>query len=492
MQNTIKTFYRNILEGKDLRKNLIDLKMALREKGAGDELRDVSGGNYDVIMKCLSSEDPKVRKNAAAVLGELGCDEAADVLADAWEAEDRLFVRPEYLKAFSHLECRRYVPLFQERLSELQSMPMQPDQVKHLREEMNALSGILQKYGALEKHRFRGFSQTNDILLLMHPAFTQTLEKQITERHRAAAGRIYVRTDRLKELLTLRPVRRFLFLTDCRSVPADPQALAGEFCGQQLSGFLSERLEGKPPYYFRTDLLAPASPQKSDFLKKTAAEIENKSGGNLYNRPSGYEIEIVFAPKKDGTLLPLIGFSNLPDHRFDYRKEKLSQDIRPDMAAGILELVKPYLKSHGQVLDPFCCAGTMLIERNFLLPARSLYGVDRYGKAIEAARRNTSVCGMDIYYINRDFLDFTHEYLFDEILADMPGNFKTKDEKDFFYRRFLEKCGELLSEDGVIVCRSREMGTLKKQLRLHKELHLVREIPLSTKREDYLFVIQGS
>lgn len=488
----LTAIYKNILEKKDLRKNLIDLKMSLREKGAREELEILSGGNYDPVMRCLSEEDPKVRKNAAAVLGEIGCQEAVDVLADAWEAEDRLFVRAEYLKALGSLDCRKYVPVFQKRLEELQELSPAEGQIKHIREEMNALSGLLQKYHALEKHRFTGFSGTNDVLLLTHPAFTKVLDQQIYERHRTGRGKILVHTDQLKDLLELRPVKDFLFLSECRSISGDPRNMAEQLMASDLLRFLGERLEGKPPYYFRADLLAPASPQKSEFLKKTAAEIERAAEGAFYNRTSGYEIEFLFAPKKDGSLLPLVRFSTLPDHRFAYRREKLPQDIRPEMAAGILELVRPWLRPHGQVLDPFCCAGTLLIERNYLLPARSVYGIDRYGKAVEAARKNTAVCGMEIYYVNRDFFDFTHGYLFDEILTDLPGNFKGKKEKDDFYRKFLEKSAELLAKDGVIVCRCAEMGTLKKQLRLHKNMRLVQEIPLNPKKGDYVFVLKSA
>ena len=42
----------------------------------------------------------------------------------------------------------------------------------------------------------------------------------------------------------------------------------------------------------------------------------------------------------------------------------------------MLYLAKPYLKEDAAVLDPFCGVGTMLIERNKVLPARSLYGID--------------------------------------------------------------------------------------------------------------------
>ena len=62
----------------------------------------------------------------------------------------------------------------------------------------------------------------------------------------------------------------------------------------------------------------------------------------------------------------------------------------------------------------------MLIERDRLVPAREMYGIDIFGEAIVKARENTQAAGTRVWYINRDFFDFTHDYKFDEIITDMP------------------------------------------------------------------------
>ena len=97
-----------------------------------------------------------------------------------------------------------------------------------------------------------------------------------------------------------------------------------------------------------------------------------------------------------------------------------------------------------QIMDPFCGVGTMLIERNKLVPAREMYGIDLFGEAIAKARENTQNAGGRIWYINRDFFDFTHDYKFDEIITDMPPRGKkTKEEQDAFYARFFANKGGL-------------------------------------------------
>ncbi len=86
------------------------------------------------------------------------------------------------------------------------------------------------------------------------------------------------------------------------------------------------------------------------------------------------------------------------------------------------------------MLDPFCGVGVLLVERDFLVPAGDMYGVDIFGEAILMARENARTAGMNINYINRDIFDFTHKHLFDEIVTDMPARGK---KTDAFLRRRL-------------------------------------------------------
>lgn len=83
------------------------------------------------FMKCLVDEDPKVRKNAAAILGELHCQDALDVLMDAYEEEDKLFVREAYVQALSAIDCSEYLPQLEERLQELAEYDAPEEEKKH-------------------------------------------------------------------------------------------------------------------------------------------------------------------------------------------------------------------------------------------------------------------------------------------------------------------------------------------------------------------------
>ena len=131
--------------------------------------------------------------------------------------------------------------------------------------------------------------------------------------------------------------------------------------------------------------------------------------------------------------------------------------------------------------------GTLLIERNKLVRTRTMYGIDIFGEAIEGGRQNAVLAGVGINYICRNFFDFRHEYLFDEIITEMPRF--DKGQADDFYRRFFDKAVEVLKEEGVIILVSEEMGIIKKYLRLNKKFRLINELPFNSKENINIYII---
>ena len=168
----------------------------------------------------------------------------------------------------------------------------------------------------------------------------------------------------------------------------------------------------------------------------------------------------------------------------------VAASIKPEQAALIARLAKPYMIKQAQVLDPFCGVGTMLIERDKACRTNVMYGIDIFGEAIAKAHENTALAKKEVYYINRDFFEFRHSYLFDEIFTNMPERGKrSRTEQDEFYAAFFEKAKEVLEKQGRIIMYSNEKNYVKKQLRLHKEFTLLREFPMDEKDNYYLFVI---
>ena len=157
----------------------------------------------------------------------------------------------------------------------------------------------------------------------------------------------------------------------------------------------------------------------------------------------------------------------LKDRRFAYRKVSTAQSMAPVNAALVLRLAQSYLREGAQVLDPFCGTGTLLIERELILPSGTCYGIDTFGEAIEKARVNTGTIG-HINYINRNFFDFTHAYAFDELITELPQE-GSRVEADAggvsFEERFLHKAAELLAEDAIVVVVTRSSKAMEEAAR---------------------------
>ncbi len=504
----IQEIYARILAGEDLRASLIELKRQLKEKDSGAQrgsgaqnaalFCEICGGNYDPVMKCLADPDPKVRKNAADVLGILRVQEAADVLMDAYRVEDTLYVRPDYVNALASLDCSEYLDEFRVRLDELTAYDAPEDEKKHVQAEISALRELLLSKEGLKKHTFTGYSRTNSVILTTIPAFRELLAGDLPFKKRMRPDGVELSVSDMNVVLECRYWNEMLFPAACsggeeflKGLFAEAEEIAGELSGSDLMDILTENHRGAPPFYFRVGVTGAMTREEKSLLAKRAAQaIESDFAGKLINSASHYEAEIRLAADREGRITPYLKLFTIPDDRFRYRRYHVAAGMKPFVAAGLIGLAKPYLKDHAQILDPFCGAGTLLIERRFAGPVRSAYGIDTFGEAIEKARRNAQIAGVPVNYINRDFFDFTHDYLFDEIITDLPNPVGDREETDAFYGAFLEKSTELLTERGRIFCYTGETGMLKKHLRLNGGYRMLAEFPIMERSKTSLFILE--
>ena len=134
----------------------------------------------------------------------------------------------------------------------------------------------------------------------------------------------------------------------------------------------------------------------------------------------------------------------------------------------------------------------MIIEREIASSARLYYGVDIFGEAIEKAKINTRLAGISkkTEFITRDFMDFVHEYKFDEIITNMPFVTEGKNEKEIegIYRGFFEKAENLLEKEGVIILYSRNPEFVKKY---GKAFDTVSEFEISKYENSRLFILKN-
>ena len=508
----LRATFQNIVENRDVRKNLILLKEMLREdikKGSHNReaLLYVIAGRYEVFRGLLQDEDAKVRKNTALIMGELAVPEFAEILYEAYEEETQRFVKSSYLSALKNMDYNELLPKLRTSYEFVKSIPITDENKKHLGEELRLLEELLVFVRGEKKHTFVGYDVTNEMVLLCNRNHIHVTMEQLGKipKKEFTAG-VMVKTKELREVLKIRTYRELLFAVDgVRTVPNDVTKAAELLTDGSLYQFLQERHKGDSPYYFRLEMKGKMDVEKrTSFIKKLSMEIEHLSERKLLNSVNHYEVEIRLIENKEGKFNVLVRLYTLPEERFIYRKEVIASSIHPANAALTVQLVKPYLIEDAQVLDPFCGVGTMLIERDLCVRAKTMYGLDIYGEAIEKARINTELvnrCGMKkedgghlvINYINRDFFDFKHNYLFDEIITNMPTVGRSMDEGELFtlYQKFFKRAYELLEDQGIIVLYSHNREYVRKFANM-KPYRIEKEFEISMMEKTYVYVIRVS
>ncbi len=477
----------------EVRKNLIALRSATKEEEQRKALAYYLAGDFSVFTQLLQHEDPKVRKNAVLLLGDMECDDMCPLIWEAYEREETLFVRADYIKALGRLACAPYAEKMKKKMEELSKKEPLPEEEKHLREEYLQLKAAVLRCEPPAKHKFTGYGQIHEVILLTNRNHRDVTRRQLTEENvKLLAGGMRFRTGRLKEILQIRTYSELLFtISGKRLLEGSPEHMAVQISETGLLEFLRENHAGKPPFYFRLEIKgAMPQEQKADLVKKLFAAIEKHSKGQLLNATSGYELELRLVGNKEGKFVPLLKLFTLPDRRFAYRRECLPTSIAPVNAALIMELSKEYLKEDAQVLDPFCGVGTMLIERHKQMRTKSMYGIDILEEAVEKARTNAKEAHVAVNYINRDFFDFRHSYLFDEIVTNMPGVGKGRDigEVAAIYRRFFDKIQEV-AKPGAVLILYHSMEKLITQC-LDGNYRLLRNACLNEREGSYVSIIR--
>lgn len=490
----IRDIFNDIVKEKDIRQNLIKLKAELKVGFNKTALLYNMGSDYDIFDKLLLNEDAKTRKHTALIMGELGVPCFLEKLYDAYKKEEQLFVKSSYLTALKNFDYTSLIPEFKLRLEDLSDIKLDENNKKHINEEIRLLSDLIIEKEGINSHEFTGYNIPSNLVLLTNRNYKNiTLNQLSAYKAKEFNAGVMVKTDSISEILNIRTYSELLFLLDELKVcENDPQKAANAIAHSELIEFLKKRHKGEEPYYFRIELKSKLElDKKSVFTKKLSSEIETLTNRKLINSTSNYEFEIRLIENKEGNYNVLIKLYTLKDDRFFYRIHSTATSIAPVNAALIANLAKEYLKEEGRVLDPFCGVGTMLIERHKLVKANTMYGLDVFADAINKAKENTKAAHLIAHYVNRDFFDFKHEYLFDEIFTNMPRVMGHKEEEEIFslYQRFFFKAKEHLERNGIIVLYSHNKEFVKKLVN-HSVYRIEKEYEISKREGAYLFIIR--
>lgn len=485
---------KELAENNNIRSNLSALRQMIKEQDKKQKVLCQIVNQEEMFLSFLKNEDAKTRKNAALLFGDLAYQNALEDLYQAYVSETTLFVKASYLQAMAELEAADKLPALKETLAQLLATEAEPENKKHMDEEIRALRKIVIQTEGIRHHTPDINGKKVKVILFTNRTQRETIRRSID----CGAASVHplgvlVETEDLEKLMQLRTYREMAFPLNMEGYLSDnPVDAAKAIWESNVMELLNGLHQETGEYYFRIECKSAMDLEKrSAFTRKLAAELEGLSKGQLINSTSDYEVEIRLIANKDGKFFPCLRLLTIKNHRFDYRKNAIAASIHPSTAALIMELAKDYLKEDAQIMDPFCGVGTMLIERNKKVPAREMYGTDIFGDAIAFARENAQSAGVRINYIHRDFMDFKHDYLFNEIITNMPlRGQKTKQEMDAFYGAFFEKAKTHLTKDSVIIMYTNEIGFVKKQLRLHKDFSLLQETCLQPKN-DFNLLIMG-
>ena len=489
----MKSIIQELIEQKNIRTNLSNLRKLIKSEDAKKECLDILKGKEKIIFSFLEHEDAKSRKNAALLLGDLAYQEALEPLYHAYQTEMTLFVKASYLQAISCLECDEILDSLRADLERLVSAEKTEENKKHFEEEIRVLRKIMIEYDGIDKHTIDIKGKTVSVLLTGNKNHRETI-RQMTGISNAKVHPlgVIVETDNVLSLMKLRAFRELLFPIHTKGLLSEQPTEAVKMLWESdIMKLLTTLHKGDGSFYFRVECKSSMTlEERSNFTKKFGSSLEALSDGKLINSTSDYEVEIRLFANKEGKFFPCLKLMTLKDNRFAYRKNAIAASIHPSSAALMMELAKDYLKKNAQIIDPFCGVGTMLIERDIKVPAKEIYATEILGDAITFARENARLAGEKINFIHRDFFDFKHEYLFDEIITNMPlRGKKTKQEMDEFYGKFFIKAKEILKKEATLILYTNEVGFIKKRLRLHKEYHLLQEICIQEKGDFYLMII---
>ncbi len=493
--------------GKDreVRRNLIEIRQNISDESLRRRFLQQLGGDYSLLVSLLEHEDPKVRRNAALILGMTEDDSVLPALMSAWEKEETLYVREDYLKAVSGLDYREYLPRLEERIHRLSEVleasekaaeseqsgaelctevsesereeeaagetaenPLW-DNNRHLLAELARLRQMTERYEKHGHHRFIKMNPAPELLLRTNVLHADVTAKQINSGIvHVMRGGVHIKGGNLQELMKVRTWTECLFpIPGARPIPGDEKMIASRLRDLKIWNYLNFlHEESGQPFRYRIELKNSSVPaqKRGEYIRRIASRLDALEKGKMRNSNSDYEVELRLIERRDQTLVPMLKLFTLPDTRFAYRKETTAQSTAASTAALAAALAAPYLKEGAQVLDPFCGVGTLLIERYLLCPADPVYGVDRYAEAIEKARVNSETIQdtrhAPIHYVNKDFFDFTHAYPFDEIITHLPD--PQEAEAEAFCEQFLTKAATLLKDSAVLAVLTDVPAALKK------------------------------
>ncbi|MBQ9833462.1 MAG: methyltransferase [Clostridia bacterium] len=458
---------------------------AAAKKRFAKELERLIEKHDMVIFDCMASEDAKMRKNSARLIGALKNEGFVPMLIGALEYETVRFVRPSIILALGSAGGEEA----EEFLKQYTVAPAENEQEeKHYKEECEALSKALSSFVRSEKHTFIGLTEEYEIEIRCPEKLSASLADELstlgTECEKQFSNAVRVKTKDINALYKARCFFEVLFPV-ISGTSADPKVLA-----KHIVPFMQKLLpschSGSNTFAYRIEIKGD-NVDRAEKAKALAKLLDAKntieSIGTkdnilyLVNSPSDYEVEIRIEIHSGGSADAYIKLYTVRDERFAYRKGSLPASMNPATAAAVLRMAKEYLTDGARVLDPCCGSGTLLIEREKLKPVMGSTGVDIAHKAIDIARENAMAAEAKAKFVVNDCLRFEAKRKYDELVSNLPFGNRVGSHKnnEILYRGILDRMHSWVKQNGIAILYTMEFTLLKKLIRERNDLELLSE-----------------
>ena len=432
-------------------------------------------GEREPLQRALLSKHPKLRKNAAVLMGQLKSPSDVKYLKQALLAEETRYVRPSMLLALGAIggeEAREALAAYRVQ------PPASEEERVHFAAETEAYKTAMRSFLTFEKHLFTALPKPCEIELRSPDRLSDPLARELSEHgFRPSAlhrGDVHVHTDDITGLFACRCFTEALIEISANSNP-DPKSM-----GIKARGFLERLLPachtGKPPFGYRLEIRGEGNVDRLSIARKMIAAMD---GETLLNCPNNYEVEIRVEIKGNGGAFMYAKLLTIKDERFSYRLQALPASMHPATAAAILKYAEFFLGGKdARVLDPCCGSGTFLIEREKLYPCAALTGVDISDRAVDIARANAKAAGSIARFVHNDCMRFAADRPYDELVANLPFGNRVGSHKsnERLYAGILECLPGWLRPGGVAILYTMEYTLLKKLIRERPGLRLVTEV----------------
>ncbi|MBW9148952.1 methyltransferase [Clostridium sp. CM028] len=504
--NAIPMLWSKIITEDDPRGILSVLRDILKKEKPKGMFKRTIGNSKEKLSALLSHSDPKVRKNVCGVIGELADPVYLEALYNAYNAEDKLFVRYSYVLAIGNCgsanDAEKLKRMFEDVVTNEKACQENDSLVttnKHINEEKLALTRAIDKLSPTARHEFKGFESPVPMLLTVMNYQYQLTLKELDDKWidgRLVDDGILICEKDLDKIYTCRTFYELLYpLAECEDLDFDYKAIADAIINANFVDFLNQchYNDSNDPFGYRVEFKTmDSNRERSEFVKNLSRELDELSCGNLRNSPSSYEVEIRIL-ERNNLCSVFVKLYSVKDNRFDYRKNDLATSINPVTAAIAIKSIEKWLDPSAKVIDPFCGAGTMLIERAKLEEFGSLTGVDIFRTAINAATINSKLANVDIDLIAEDILEFVPYGQFDEMITNMPFDNKSTTHNKYadLYSAFVNKIPDFIRPGGMAFVYTIEKQLFREVLLDNDKLELLQEIKIESGRlTPHVFVLK--